>query len=29
MADDGKTKLNKARLVIARSDEKAGMVIEK
>lgn len=29
MAADGKTKLNKARLVIARSDEKAGMVIEK
>jgi hypothetical protein len=28
-ASDGKTKLNKARLVIARSDEKAGMIIEK
>ena len=26
MADDGKTKLNKARLVIARADEKAGLV---
>lgn len=29
MADDGKTKLNKARLVIARADEAAGLVIEK
>ena len=28
-ANDGKTKMNKARLVIARADEKAGMVIEK
>lgn len=28
-ASDGKTKLNKARLVIARADEKAGMIIEK